>query len=420
MNPAIRRMALNLSPWIWAFILYTVAIGGLMDFFWLNRPVAGFPPLIVGILFGIGPSMSAWKVALWRILPVSQRQIDLARWTQGIIFPLVSLSLIMLLPALVMGFLGTLHVRWPAILLMIAAQAGCGVIIFCGQVIVPLMARRIGGWSVLALMVAIFPIGFAPIWMRNGSMQFPILPALAFVEFAAASLLYATAGRWPLPVVGWANFWSARETVVRHANPGLSGWQALLLAQSPMVLLCWCAIPGVPLLLRFALGDHGDLSFMAVVGVLSSGLLTVTMFSQSMRGLRALPLSGLAITISIMASLISVQLVGAILFTATLALLQPYYQRPNYALLPIGLVPLLFAFSLRFSPRVAQFINAIGLFSVPLGAFLLRTLHFRIVDTAALVVVLVALGFAWSYWEIVSGRHAYRAQPLMPVRWRGR
>jgi hypothetical protein len=57
------------------------------------------------------------------------------------------------------------------------------------------------------------------------------------------------------------------------------------------------------------------------------------------------------------------------------------------------------------------------LFTVPMR--LSNSLPLSVFVVSAITLAVMAVSFVWSYWEIVHGHHAYRAQPTTPMRWRG-
>jgi hypothetical protein len=110
--------------------------------------------------------------------------------------------------------------------------------------------------------------------------------------------------------------------------------------------------------------------------------------------------------------------VSLAIFKVVLIMTGDDVHSPVVWLTALALTPVYLSVALRFGVRVIQFGYGLsGLFLIPF--------QFLAQDSSAAIWIVVGpltvmtASFAWGYWEITRGRHAYRAQPVMPMRWRG-
>src|SRR5882757_1005245 len=146
----VRRLVLDIGPLAAAYLLFQSALSLFLDFLWLSHPF-GNPMLMPGLLLAINGSMIAPKVPLWRMLPVTARDIDRARWWHGVGGPGLLLSLFLAVPVLVLTVLGRGPVPWSAIGLTLGGQFAVCVTLAVVWMALPLVQRRWGRWSGLII-----------------------------------------------------------------------------------------------------------------------------------------------------------------------------------------------------------------------------------------------------------------------------
>src|SRR5438552_102265 len=84
MSTNIRRLMFDINPWVWASIAFVWLCMVPSDILSLSTGARAGLPLVPAILCNGLWSWSNLKVPLWRTLPVTRREVDLARWWQGI------------------------------------------------------------------------------------------------------------------------------------------------------------------------------------------------------------------------------------------------------------------------------------------------------------------------------------------------
>ena len=103
---SVRRLVLDISPLMAAYLLFQAALGLFLDFVWLRYPF-GNPMLLPGVLLALNGSMIASKVPVWRMLPVSAREIDRARWWHSVGAPGLVLALMLAVSVLILTAMGS-------------------------------------------------------------------------------------------------------------------------------------------------------------------------------------------------------------------------------------------------------------------------------------------------------------------------
>ena len=417
MTPAtrVRRLVLDIGPLTGFYILFQAAASLSMDFaftdlLWRGRPLSGFM-LMPGLLLAVNGAMIAAKVPLWRMLPVTARDIDRARWWHSVGGPGLLSALLLAVPLLVRMAMGRGDAPWSAIGWIVGGQFALCVAVTMVSIALPLARRKWGRWSGLLMLPLL--LGYLRMVTPQHDDLRPILAAVISAAILAAAALYLAAGRWPLPLT--TALWAAPSGARGDAPSRLSGWPVLLLANLPLWAWLWGIIAFICLALKQFMPDFNLGAFGWMLGLISAQF-AVSNLAIGMRAFRALPVSGARLTTILVLLLLAVQCVSLALFALVLRVTGD--APPTIAFIAPLLYPLLyFPAVLRYGMRMAQFGYALSiLVMVPLQ------LLSRDAAVAPWVVAglaaLVALGVLWTWHEIARGSRAYRVQPLVPARWR--
>lgn len=413
LSPAarVRRLVLDIGPLAAFNLLFVAVISLFLDFLWVSGPF-GSSMLMPGLLLAVNGAMIAAKVPLWRMLPVTARDIDRARWWHGVGGPALLLALLLAIPVLALMAMGRGHAPWSAIGLTLGGQFAVCIVLVLMSIAMPLARRKWGRWGALIILPLI------PVYFRIGIPGHddprPVLIVVIPLAILAAAALYLTAGRWPLPLT--TALWAAPSGARGDAPSRLSGWPVLLLANLPLWAWLWGIMAFGCLMLKYFLPGF-DLGLFGWILGLMSAQFAVTNLAIGMRAFRALPVSGARLTWVLILLLLAVQCVSLALFALVMQITGDAI--PATVFITLLLYPLLyFPAILRYGMRMAQFGYALSiLVMVPLQ-LLSRDAAFAPWVVAGLA-ALAALGVLWIWHEIARGSRAYRVQPLVPARWRG-
>ena len=414
---SVRRLVLDISPLMAGYLLFQAALGLFLDFVWISHPF-GNPMLLPGVLLALNGSMIASKVPVWRMLPLSARQIDRARWWHSVGAPGLMLALLLAASVLILTAMGRLHASWRDIGLSWGGQFACCVTMALVWMAMPLARRKWGRWSALALLPLLL-IYFRLVAPAHGDLR-PVLEIVIPIAILAAIILYLTAGRWPSPQT--TAMWAAPSGhdfggASAEKPSRLSGWPVLLRANLPVWLWLWGVMVFVCLALKWFLPGF-DLNLFGWIFGLMSAQFAVTNLVTAMRTFRALPLSGVRLTAILVLLLLCLQGLSLTLFRLVLEVAGDRAMPAAAFLAPLVFPLLYFPAALRFGMRVAQIGYALSI--ILLAPFQLMS---RDATTAPMAVAglfgIAALAILWIGREIAHGHRAYRVQPLVPARWRG-
>ena len=417
---SVRRLVLDISPLMAGYLLFQAILGLFLDFIWVSHPI-GNPMLLPGVLLALNGSMIAPKVPAWRMLPVSAREIDRARWWHSVGAPGLVLALLLLAPVLILTAMGRPHASWRDIGLSWGGQFACCVTMALVWTAMPLARRKWGRWSALAL-VPLLLVYFRLVAPTHGDLR-PSLEIVIPIAILAAAALYLTAGHWPLPHT--TAMWAA-PSGHDFGGPGdkgtdrpsrLSGWPVLIRANLPVWLWLWGVMVFVCLALKYFLPGF-DLNMFGWIFGLMSAQFAVTNLVTAMRAFRALPLSGARLTAILVLLLLFLQGLSLTLFRLVLEVAGDRAM-PSVAFLAPLVFPLLyFPAALRYGMRLAQIGYALSIIVLVPFQLLSRDAATAPMAVAGLL-VLAVLGVLCIWREIAKGHRAYRVQPLVPARWRG-
>lgn len=418
MTPAtrVRRLVLDIGPLTGFYILFQATMSLLMDFaftdlLWRGRALTG-SMLMPGLLLAFSGSMIALKVPLWRMLPVTARDIDRARWWHSVGGPGLLSALLLAVPLLVRMAMGHSDAPWSAVGWMLGGQFALCVAVTMVWMAIPLARRKWGRWSGLIMLPLL--LGYLRMVMPQQDDLRPILVAAIPAAILAAAALYLTAGRWPLPLT--TALWTAPSGAGGDAPSRLSGWPVLLLANLPFWAWAWGIMAFICLALKYFILGFNLGAFGWMLGLISAQF-AVTNLATGMRAFRALPLSGARLTTILVLLLLAVQCVSLALFALVLRVAGD--APPAIVFIATLLYPLLyFPAILRYGMRMAQFGFALSILVIVPLQLLSRDAAVAPWMAAGLA-ALAALGVLWTWHEIARGSRAYRVQPLVPARWRG-
>ena len=134
-----------------AYLVFQAVLGLFLDFAWISQP-AGNPMLMPGVLLAINGSVIAPRLPVWRMLPVTARDIDRARWWHSVGAPIVLLGLLMAASVLMATALGVRHASWRDIGLSWGGQGAVCVLMALVWMAIPLARRKWGRWSGLIIL----------------------------------------------------------------------------------------------------------------------------------------------------------------------------------------------------------------------------------------------------------------------------
>jgi len=413
----VSRLAWDISPRVWTFILFQLAVSFFMDYLWLLRE-SRLAPTIPGILLASGGSFSMVKVATWRLLPVSRVELDRARWWVSMGAPALLLLLLLIVAALLRTHQGV-SPSWDRIALVALAQMGFATFCVSYWVLIPLVLKKLGVWSVL-LVVLFLLVVFRVLFLGTAANPDLILILLAAGGIPAALAFYLAAGHWPLPLTTyiWATPRESRTAKPIAMHAGRRGWWAFGTGALPLLSLFWAVCVVYPVLYGLIVPTRHSVipSLSGVVTIMAC--MAIGGVLPSVRVFRTLPLTGWQLMLRLCAILAFIELTSfAALMLGTVLL-----RQAEFDFTPILMLPLSFLFipiALRFSSNIALFTVA------PVyGAALIFALFPNgvlpewLLPSGAMIAGLASL--YWTWWEITRGRHTYRMVPLAPMRWRGR
>jgi hypothetical protein len=368
--------------------------------------------LMPGVLLAISGSMIAPRIPVWRMLPVTARDIDRARWWHSVGGPGLILALLLAVSLLLAQAGGNFHASWRDVGLSLGGQFACCVTLALVWMAMPLARRKWGRWSgliILPLMVLYFRLAVS----ERGDLR-PSLEAAIPIAVLVAAVLYGTAGRWPVPQT--TAMWAAPSGEGAEKPSRFPGWPALFQANLPIWLWFWGFMAFGCLALKYFLPHFNLGLFGWIFGLMSAQFLVIHLVT-AIRVFRALPLSGARLTAILVLLLLCVQGLSLSLFA--LVLTGVGNAMPVSAFAAPLIFPLVyFPAALRFGMRIAQIGYALAICVLVPFQLLLRDGSSMPLAMAGLLMVAM-LAVLWIWGEIARGHLAYRIQPLVPARWRG-
>jgi hypothetical protein len=423
MSAAVRRMVCDVQfRWLALVVLLMLPIP-ILDGSWLMRPGESMPLVVCFSLgpFAIGSSMA--KLPVWRLLPVSRRQIGRAQWWLGFGGPVIFLLLGVALAVVVTRLSGVLRASPSDILALAGGECAVGVLL--PTIVLGLVLReRLGGTATVLLSLlgtvvvgaAMVAVAFARPTLTPGlRLALPVAGgtaiAVVIAVYLASPMIGAVAGAGP-----------ARDRARRPLRAGMKGWAGLW----PQFLwpTAFAAVlsTGIFLVMRM-LSRHADATADQIAAAWGVGVLTLMplifggMARISARVLRGLPISAGGLALILLGAVTAAQLLAF----AALYLVCRIWHGPADAVL--ALVPMAAGFGacgLALTLRGRGWVTGlIWLVIMPLGG-----LSFDHPALAAAVMAAGAVslptGWLWVFLELSRGRSAYAPSPISVLSWRGR
>jgi hypothetical protein len=386
-------------------------------------------------MLSLQATATANRIGLWRILPVSRREIGQARWWQMIGLPGVGIVATMaaaLLLHAVLSAIGWNHLPLRADTMAIICDLllpffyPVFLTMFSLAITVARVTRSPLAYAAMILVWAPWLL-LIPHAVRDLSAQTRIL-ALGLAGLVIAAILCVTALRWPLPITQPLQLEVGGEKQGVPLRPaGQGGWIALwgMAAMRPaaMISIILVAYIGAILALRLDRILFMQLEFFVVVMLLQ----TITAFNaNALRVLRALP--GSALTLTAYLFLLPLALVAASACFFSLVL-EPWLMADIPLIDIVALSATLCVSALVLPAALGSRQTAMSLIiwlsMIPVGVLRFSWAHVpppwhdeRLLT--GLSIASMALGFFWMHARISRGTRVYRFQPFVAPRWRGR
>lgn len=431
MSANVRKLAFDVGlRWMVPFqILLALAVD---YFFVLNGTSSGV--MSGGVMLALQGTGTNNKVALWRTLPLTRKEIGRARWWQMTGLPGVGIIVVMA-AAIVLHALMT-ALGWA----QLPARLGAGSIMralllqFFYPVFLTVFSLAItfarGSRSLLAYTVAIAV--WAP-WLLLLPHIIP-LPAqtrlllLSLTGVVTAIILYVTAPGWPEPVTQpvQLDLGARGGRAVTPGRAGQGGWLALCgmaLARAGLglaAILAFYTVIALALNMR-NLATIQVQQFIPFVVI----LLISQLNAMALRQLRALP--GSALELSAYLFLLPLAVLAVASCGVSMVLLPWLTHVPSsFDLVTASVILLVSAPLLPAVLGARQVVMSLAV-SLTLVLVPLLTAVWRSVPPpwgdekllAGLTAAAICAGFFWMHLRISHGVSVYRFQPFVAARWRG-
>ena len=434
MSANVRRLVFDTHPaWFaYSITMWLFVVG--MDYLWLLwRPSSS---QLTYILTTAMPMMGYMrKAALWRLLPVSSHEIGRAQWWVLLGRPACTLIAGLLIAAAGVSVFGTIKTAPVEIITFLLAQLVIRGLVGLMFPVAEGLHQRFGPYGPVAGWLLLFGACFgATIYWNGHFMQHAAeIYASGLVVTVCAIVLYLFPRLLPVPAA-MANMSFGAKTSSpaiperaghRHT---IRGWavvvsrfaRALSLAGVGMIAIVCTINLFAPDLAAFAVCVFAVFAVTIVAGIQGR-------MPQRILASLPMPLGARAAIIQLIGP-VALTVFDAFLLLA--ACLIKVDISPEFIVIlaltyPVAMavVSLLAAVSLRFGIFGAA--AGSGTMAIMIGAILgyLAFDELEISPAQSLIAIgcaaaVIAASWAWTYWELRSGRHAYRAQAL-PVRWCG-
>ncbi len=421
----IRRLLRDRNPWnrplsggIWLML-------GALDYFWMERP-AHSPPLYF-LMCGIGLTADALaRMPLWRLLPISRRQLSLALWWGAIGQPMGLQVIVMGAAVLARILIKGPGVDWLMIVAFLSAQLAVRIGLGYGLIVT---GHPSGTFNLPLAGVLLAVLAAILLLSTSTPAMAPVLLILGVLTLASAALSYRRAlGGGLVQGAFTAPRPSTRSQAVEPERAGARGWSALALwvarafgwiaiGFSAFILMDWILLARMQLPSQVA---SAQMTFDPIFVILGSAAITQRL---TPRNLACLPVSrgGLTLCLILVNS-------APTLASLALALVLSHYTASPPGLAPVlavacGASALTLPIRLHFDRIAAMWITmlAFGVLTAAITTLAIlgagSSRDFQIIAYALAAVVLAA-SWAWTYAEIASGRRALRPRPELLLRWR--
>jgi hypothetical protein len=410
MSATVRRLVCDV-PLRWLLVIALVATAILvMD---VNGLLGPMPRVALGFLVALGPmalSQTSLKLPVWRLLPVSQRQIARARWWLSVGGPLALLVAGLAVALAVVEAMGLLRATPAQIAALLGGECALALAVPVTSVAGGLGVRMTG--LITLLWVTILA---ALAFSRLGS-NFGLAAGAVILAGAAAAYLFPRTALLEAPAG------PPRRQAGAGRRGHMKGWATLSRPFLIDAAVFAVSSIGVFVVMRMMTQQTNPLrdAGAAAMGV---GMLALapTAFGarirQSARSLRLVPVSGLALASILVGAVASIQLLA---FAAFYLFCRLSHGPADQVLVLLPLVSGAGACVLGLTLR-GWWQATIVLWPV------FALVSALLVDWPAFAAVSVALGMAslaagwwWAHFELTRGSHVYRPGPMTVVTWRGR
>lgn len=432
MTRNVRKLALDLGlAWLLPIQVLTALV---VDFTYLQQPELG-SAMTVGVMLSLQATTTSSKVALWRTLPATRREIGQARWWQ--MTGLAGVGIIAMMGAALalhalMTAMGWNHqpVRSDAM-----AIVRCLLLQFFYPVFLTLFwlamtfARTTRAPFAYAALIAVwtpwlllFPHAVADLSIETRTL------ALGLAGLVLAAVLYATAPDWPEPVTQpmQMDIGSSHNRATKSHRAERDGWLALcgiaLLRPALMALAILTLYIGAIVALK--LGRAVLLQLRLFIPLIVT-LQIIQFNATALRVLRALPGSTLRLTAYLFLPALAVVAMAICLFSLILA---PWLMgdAPRIDLVALSAFLIATALVLPAALPLRQagmaLVLMLSMVLVPLIEFGWNFVPPSWADKAllaGLTALVICAGFSWMYMQVSRGTRVYRLQPFVSLRWRG-
>lgn len=410
----LHRLVFDIGPWARAYWVFAIAVIGFIDFGWMPRPAMA--PAMNGALVYVGSAMGTAKIAFWRSLPVSARDIDRARWWQAVgasglvlAFCLIAAGLVAALRGLPLPTVAEMALAW-------SGQFAAAMAFLVWQLAMAILTARgrMAGGAASLLLLALLVAGL------NEATDFDAIQRIlaGLASLAAAAFLYIGAGHWPAPVTDFFAAAGSRRRPSSRTPKLFCGWAAFIAQRFFYAAAAWIAIGVLIAMLQWRFGIENAVTMMAWWCLAPGFVFAMSLDAPSLRALRALPQSSLGLVSRLFAVQLGIEAAGVAIYEA---LDRTFGGKGLPMLFCLALPGLMFAFTLRWGQRAASFaIGAIGGMAGYALAAAGPSSSATWVLSGGEAVLLLAVAFVWSWWEVAKGHKAYRFVPMQITRWRGR
>lgn len=432
MTGSVRKLALDFGfRWLVPF-QFLVALTS--DYFYLfDHQLSGL--MTGGVILALQGTGTYNRIALWRTLPVTRREIGQARWWQMTGLPGLGIALVMcasLALHAVMSAMGWTHLPIRANAegiargLLLQFFYPVFLTVFSLTINFARASRSPFAYAATVLVWAPWLLLFPNVTPLPAQDRFLLL---GLIGVATAVILYVAARHWPLPVTQpvQVELGQGDDRARTSAPAGHGGWTLLsgmALANIAIVLVPIMALYVIAILalnLRHIVLTQMQMFIPFIV------ISQITRFNgTAMRVLRALP--GSASALSVYLFFLPLALLAAIAVLYSL-ILEPWLtgNAPQFDIVTVSAVLFISALVLPAALAVSQ--TALGLI---LGAsmvlMVLIPFGWQYVPPpwndarllAGLTLLMIGAGFCWTHAQVSRGVRIYSFQPFMPARWRGK
>lgn len=431
MSGAVRKLALDIGfRWLIPFV---VLIALMSDYFFLSDGQVMIA-MNGGLMFALLGNSARGRIALWRVLPVTEREIGQARWWQTIGLPGIGIVVTMaaaLALCPVFAALGWLHLPLRAgagdILRALLLQFFYATFFTVFSLAVIFAQNRRTPLAYLLVVAVWAPWVLLLAHNVPGPLQDRFL-VLSLIGMAAAVILYGTASRWPQPgtQTSQTDLDGGAGHADRSAPSGHGGWlllYRLALTRALVVLVPVLALYVAAILaLDLRQTDQAQIELFLPLIIVTQ----ITQFNSiALRVLRALPGSTHALTSYLF--LLPLALLAATTAACSL-FLKSWLSGSVPQIDAVALAAVIFASALTLPAALAVSQAATTLVILPCAALIALIwygwpyLPASWQDERLLIVgtlLSVGTGYFWMHARISKGTRVYHYQPVAPARWRG-